>query len=287
MKILNRYPVDTPAQVRYANEYFEEYLNDFTVSDRVMFAQGLTEAADIHGVELTEKVAEYTGVPRQDISVGLHMRNYLTGGHKIDAINGLTKIAHSTDPYDMVLLLEEFDKQNNLERHYHRMPDPYQTVFVKVAETVRDETWRGPTDTLSQSKFETWARDPKSKSILQETFTPDLAIELIRNPWEIFMSLPDPHKQMIARMVNDNVLNGLNSPGRSLYDYDGALNSEQLDESPEQQLRRLETRNYSGGPSRMAELMHGKTKSNEAMNRITASVLHEMKSQKTTKQANK
>jgi len=277
MKILNRYPVDTPQQVKHASDYFDEYYNDFTVSDRVNFASELVKAAEFHGVQVTDRVEEYTGVPREDISVGIHMRNYLTGGYSSDALNGIQKIASVVDPHEIVLLLEEFDKKNHLERHYHRMPDPYQTVFVKTAETLRDEVWRGPTDSLSQAKFEVWVRSPKSKSILQETFTPDLAIEIIRNPWEIFMSLPDPHKQMIARLVNDNVIDNLNNSGRSLYDYDGGLTSEQLDESPDQQLRRLHTRHYSGGPSAMSTMMEGGGVQGDPMNRIAASVLHGIK----------
>ena len=281
MRLLNRFPVETRGHVKVASAYFEENCYEFGLVDRVLYAQQLAQAADILGVDIeSEKVAEYLGTPREDISLGIKARSYITSGLYDESLQEIEKRAEYEDPVRIMHLLNAFDLNYNLDKSYHRIPDPYKTVFEKVSNLTleRDAVWRGTTDSLSQAKFEEWVRDPKSKQLLQATFTPDLAIELIRNPWQIFTSLPDPHKQVIARLVNDNVVNSLNSSGRSIYDYDGAIKREQLDESPMQKLERLSKNDPVGvtyeGDSYMEALSKVKDSgSKNSLNRVTASVL--------------
>jgi hypothetical protein len=274
MKLLNRYPVETRSHIKHASRYFDENWSDFTIAERVAYAQQLAYAADAMGVEISEKVASYVGVPRQDISAGMKMRKYLTGGHYDDVLQEIEKRASVEGHMAGVVMLDEFDRTFGLDKSYSRVLDPYETMFMKVSEAQqiveRDAVWRGPTDSLSQAKFESWVRDPKSKQLLQASFTPDLAIELIRDPWVVYMSLPDPHKQIIARMVNDNVVNNLNSPGRSIYDYDGALNQELLDESPMRKLDRISKNDPTIGQGRVREAVS----SLSGLDRVSAAISH-------------
>ncbi len=241
MKLLGRYPVDTAAQIKTACAYFDMYEKNFPLVDRIEYAQGLAKVMLESGLEPTEKVASYVAVPRESILPGLSMRNYLSGGKTNNAVNEIVKIASrgDLDPYRVVSLIDNLDKAYQLDKCYGRMPDPFHTVFEKVADLVGNEVWEGPSDTISQRKLEEWVKNPSSKSLLESVFHIDLVAELIRNPWTIFSSLPDPQKTIIARMTNDNVIDNLQSRGRSLYDYDGALEKEQLYESPSQRLERL------------------------------------------------
>ena len=56
--------------------------------------------------------------------------------------------------------------------------------------------------------------------------------------WDVFSSLPDPHKKIIARMANDNVIS-TSGAGASLEDHHGRMEAEDLYESPDQRLRRI------------------------------------------------
>lgn len=241
MKLLGKYPVNSSAQIKTACAYFDMYEKNFSLTDRIEYAQGLANVMLQNGLEPTEKIASYVGVPRNSIAPGMQMRNYLSGGRTNAAVDEIVKIAsrEDVDPYRVVSLIENLDKAYQLDKCYGRMPDPFHTVFEKVADIVGNETWEGPSDTMSQRKLEEWVKNPSAKSILEQTFHIDLVAELIRNPWTIFSSLPDPQKTVISRLVNDNVIDNLQSRGRSLYDYDGALEKEQLYESPTQALERL------------------------------------------------
>ena len=76
--------------------------------------------------------------------------------------------------------------------------------------------WTGPTsDRLSKDQLQQWMENTSSKELLVGKFNQDIA-EGLAGPsgWQVFSSLPDPHKNVIARLVNDNVINGTVSPGR-------------------------------------------------------------------------
>jgi hypothetical protein len=90
-------------------------------------------------------------------------------------------------------------------------------VSEKVAEEHDDsKVWTGPTsDRLTKDALQQWMENASARDLIKDTFNEDMA-DALKGPtgWQVFSSLPDPHKNVIARLVNDNVINGTISPGR-------------------------------------------------------------------------
>lgn len=219
-KILGIYPVNTPANISAASDYFDKYAHKFSTKDRVQYARELAEVQYATGMQPIEKVAYYAhAVPRKDFTPALRIRDYLTGGYASEELDLIVKEAEFLSPIDVVALLDDFDKGNNLYGKYDRLPDPFDSVYVseKVAEHHDDSTvWIGPTsDRLTKDQLQQWMENTSSRELLIGKFSEDLA-EGLASPsgWQVFSSLPDPHKNVISRLVNDNVINGTVSPGR-------------------------------------------------------------------------
>ncbi len=245
--LLGKYPVDTKANVSAAIDYFELYSNKFNDLEKVAYAQGLVSAMLDYGLEPTEKLAHYSvASPRKTLEVGIRLRDMATSGNHSEELAEIVKLASTADPLTRVSLLQDFDQEYGLTRSYgQRVPTPFDSVFVseKVAEDLSGETvWTSPTsDRLSKSNFLTWVESPSNRGLLIEKFGYELgsALSDSKGNWEVFSSLPDPHKQVITRLVNDNVINGTNSPGLSRYSVAGAEQSEDLHESASYRLQKL------------------------------------------------
>jgi hypothetical protein len=219
-KLLGIYPVNTRANIRAAADYFDKFAHKLSAKDRVEYARGLAEVQYAQGERPTEKVAHYAhAVPRKDFTAAIHARNYLTGGHAADELNLIVKEASALGPLGVVALLDDFDRGNNLYGKYDRIPDPFDSVYVseKVAEEHDDsKVWIGPTsDRLTKDALQQWMENSAARDLIKDKFSADMT-EALKGPtgWQVFSSLPDPHKNVIARLVNDNVINGTISPGR-------------------------------------------------------------------------
>lgn len=219
-KILGMYPVDTSANIAAASDYFDKHAHLFSAKDRVQYARELAEAQYAAGIRPTEKIAHYAhAVPRKDFTAAIRVRDYLTGGHASEELNLIVKEAELLSPIDVVALLDDFDRGNNLYGKYDRLPDPFDSVYVseKVAAQHDDSTvWMGSTsDRLTKDQLQQWMENTSSRELLLGKFDRDLVEGLTGSSgWQVFTSLPDPHKNVIARLVNDNVINGTVSPGR-------------------------------------------------------------------------
>lgn len=79
-----------------------------------------------------------------------------------------------------------------------------------------------------------------SRELIQDKFSEDMA-DALSGPsgWQVFTSLPDPHKQVIARLVNDNVINGTVSPGRDSRSTAGEYYNNQLYSSASDRIKRM------------------------------------------------
>lgn len=218
-KLLDIYPVDTAANVKAASAYFDEHSVHFNPIDRVVYAAGLAEASEEFGLPLSEKVAHYAHAqPRTTLDAAVTARNYLTGGHRAEELTEITKIASHVEPEDRMALLYDFDRSYGLDRCYHRIPDPFDSVYVteKVASLASGEdVWTSDTsDRLSSDKLTSWLSNKDGRKLLEDHFDDDIVDGLAGAAgWQVFKSLPDPHKKIITRLVNDNTINGTIGPG--------------------------------------------------------------------------
>ena len=219
-KILGIYPVDTLANIDAASTYFEKHASRFNTTDRIIFARGLAEAQYRQNITPSEKVAHYAhAVPRRDFTAAIKVRDYITGGQASDELKMLVKEAETLTPIEVVSLIDEFDRGNHIYGKYDRIPTPFDSVFVseKIAELADDSNvWIGATsDRLSKDKLQQWMENTSSRELMLTKFDADLVTGLRGSDgWSVFSSLPDPTKQVIARLVNDNVIDGTVSPGR-------------------------------------------------------------------------
>lgn len=244
-KILDTYPVDTDANIKAASAYFDEHSKRFNTADRVRYARELAEVQYERGLGLSEKVAYYAhATPRSSFEPAIKIRSYLTGGHADEELGIIVKEASHLGALDVVALLDDFDRANNLVGKYDRLPDPFDSIYVseKVAELNDDSSvWIGPTsDRLTKDKLQQWMENPSSREVIAEKFNYGM-VEGLKgaNGWQVFKSLPDPHKLIISRLANDNVINGTVSPGRDSRSTAGEYYNEQLYSSASDRIKRL------------------------------------------------
>lgn len=241
MKLLDKYPVETAKQRQDALEYFQEYESRFNFADRVKYASALAGEFSREEGFIPEKLASYTGEPRDSVRSAIVVRDYITGGHYGEALDAIEKIAEYAEPEDLVVAFHAFDTEAGLDDKYHRIPNPFASVFKseKIASLEEDPAWRGGPDTLYRSKFIEWFRSPTGRRDLENHFGAGLVENMSTSgAWDVFSSLPDPHKKIIARMANDNVIS-TSGAGASLEDHHGRMEAEDLYESPDQRLRRI------------------------------------------------
>lgn len=246
MKLLNKYPIDTRANMVKAAQYFEDYYKQFPTSDRIKFSNGLMPELKKNNLPHGEKLAHYYNpkVRKNYEEASIKVREYMTGGLHNEELVTIAKVAHIVSPQEFVTLLDEFDNAHNLQNSYGRMPDPFDSVFLseKVAEELSgDCSWTSSTgDMITKFKLHDWVNNSDAKEQLSKKFGEDLALGLCSSScWEIFSSLPEPHKKVIARMVNENVINGTSSPGVSRFATAGSREEEELYTSPSKRIMKL------------------------------------------------
>lgn len=241
-KLLGIYPVDTEGQIKEACRYFDEHAYSFNMHDRVDYARELSDVLSENGMDLTEKVAEYSGPARDNFEAGFQIRYQYTHDKFHEKLKGIQKLASHIDPDQAVSLLDDFDHASGLASTKGRWPDAHQTFFYneKTASVdMPDEKWRGSTDELRRTELENWVTSTEYYELMKKHFPIDLVQSMRENPWPIFSSLPDPHKQIIARMCNDKSL-GQHPSGRSMYDVGGAIDKSELHRPANQMKMELE-----------------------------------------------
>lgn len=242
-RILGIYPVDTHAQVQAAVDYFDEHALRFNLRDRVEYARELAPFVKSAGLELSDKLAEYSGPPRDDVSAAFHIRKRFTHEHYHEELRQIEKVAssHMYDADYVADLLYDFDVRAGISHTYGRIPDPHQSLFYneKTASVdMPDDIWTGPTDTLRRHELESWVQSQDYTDLMKTQFPIDLVNSMRENPWPIFSSLPEPHKTIISRMCNDKIF-GTHSNTQPVYDVGGAISKSELHRPANQMQREL------------------------------------------------
>ena len=118
-----------------------------------------------------------------------------------DELNGFREKVASLRyrPRDMIALLEDFDSKHNLPRYYgSTLLDPIAAVYNTIEKTAaaRCTTVQG-----REVRDEDLRKLAVNKVKLAEKFGEDFADTFSRDPFAVFISLPDPHKNIIAEML--------------------------------------------------------------------------------------
>ena len=238
--LLGSYPVRNIQELEAANNYFVAHKYDFSASDRRQYATELTGIMKEASLQPSDTLLEYAGPRRSDISNGIKYRKMNSPEEFHSRLDAIEKIAQYGSDDEVLNHLESIDKEIGLNRRYHVVPDPVRTVFYsEKTASLADDVWLGDTDKLRQSKLENWVQSEDYTSKMKNHFPYDLVNGLRDDPWNVFSSLPDPHKKIIARMCNDTSI-GVRPAGRSMYDIGGGIEKEELHQPASAQLERLD-----------------------------------------------
>lgn len=256
-ELLGKYPVRNIQEMETADNYFVAHRYDFSSPDRRQYAQELSYAMKTAGLDVPERLLEYTGPRRDSISAGISFRKTNSPEVFHSRLDNIEKISSYASDEEVLNRLDRIDHEIGINRRYHIVPDPVQTLFMsEKTAMLADAVWRGDTDSLRQSKLENWVQSEHYFETMKKHFPVDMVNGIREDPWPVFSSLPDPHKKIIARMCNDTEI-GARPAGQSMYDVGGAFEKEDLHQSAESRsadLERLHGTNKDRIMSRLSRL---------------------------------
>jgi hypothetical protein len=205
---LGRYPIDTPALLEKAAEYFDEHLSEFPLLERRVYAQSVHLRAQELGTKVAGAVTRYAGDeygPQIAAELLVRERSFEGTGHEA-VYEALREKIAEIDPRVMVELLKEADAVTGADHGYGRpatgFMDPYQAVYggAKTASGAGTFSWAQDTDHVTESQLKALAARPGA---LKGAFDSHIEESFRKDPVGIFSSLPDPSKVVIARLASD------------------------------------------------------------------------------------
>jgi len=133
LKIMDRFPVDTPHRVKLAAKYFEASADEMDPATRFNFVSELNDAADKHGVNLRrfKKVAKYNN-KAFDLDLLKEARDLRKRAleercdeESLATLKQVFKLASVTSPPVFSRILDVFDRGCNLDYYWGRsIPSP-------------------------------------------------------------------------------------------------------------------------------------------------------------------
>jgi hypothetical protein len=207
MPSIQRYPLDSYAQVKQAAAYFEDNRGRLAPIHRREFCTNLVKRASSLGIPVSEEVQSYGGVgyaPHEELEVALGSRRLLL--HNDDHAALLGKLAEarvSLSADDFAVALSEFDKIAGLDEYYDSdVVDPFLCIFGKTAATpVDDESFVIGNDMVTAGQLHHLAATACAN--IQDRFGEDFVKEFKKDPLSIFKSLPADQKKVICREANE------------------------------------------------------------------------------------
>lgn len=206
LALRDRYPIDSYAQIKQAQDYFLVNKNNFSPADRHEYCVNMMKRAGALGMEMPELIQHYGSekyASRTEVSVALGARRELLDEKLASLLDKVAELYRVLPPDEFSTVLEEFDKQAGLQQHYDRfVPDPYYSTFG-IDKTASGE-WSEVigNDLVTETALKNLALVGHKQ--LHKLFGEDFAKEFQKEPVEIFKSLPEPQKKMVARMSLEN-----------------------------------------------------------------------------------
>lgn len=195
----------TKKQFEKLAEAYEQHCYLYTPEDRKKIAAALTiPLATFGGESKFTKLASYAGNCRRNLETdpfnGISARIPYVSETNQDTLRVLEKISSKIDPSEVESFLTEFDSSHGL-RDYSSYPNPHETVYYPFGTKIA-ESWVGATETLESGKLARFVALDNYKALMSKYFEEPVILGMRENPWDVFSSLPDPSKTIIARLVN-------------------------------------------------------------------------------------
>jgi hypothetical protein len=210
-----KYPIDSLDRIAKAVDYFKRYYKNFSPSERREFSTKVAHASEQYGLPLPRIILDYSSTEKCASSLEyafISRQNLLTpeSGDREDLLE-LAKLSHTMTEEHLVESLERFDTEKNLDRYWDiHIPNPVLSVYKFAEEDLTALLFEQGNDRMSKHQLNTFLQKTDSKNILLRKFDSDLVEGMYKDPYDVYSSLPDSHKQIIARLATDN------SDGRDL-----------------------------------------------------------------------
>jgi len=198
-----RYPIDTPLQVKQANEYFNEWGGEFSPEDRHTFAVNLAKRANVLDVAVSESVHWHGSeryAPIESIKVALDARKLLVDDSLHPALTKMASLVTQVTPDMFARVLSEFDKEAAISEFYgQEIPDPWDSTFGYEKKANFSET----IGNLHVTEMDLTYLAIKRLGLVKGTFTEEFAEEFRKDPVGIYKSLPIEQRRVIGNMAQD------------------------------------------------------------------------------------
>lgn len=201
-----QYVFATPAHVKMAAKYFDEFSDKMPLDTRHKYAAAIQKRAGELGMEKVKgKVVKYAS-DHYSAHVDAHItsRKSLLEVAEPKYVATLDKIASmkkEMPPVDFAKLLHGFDKRAGLERYYGSyLTNPYEATFANQPDQYAGWRTKIAGMTLTHDQIAKVATEKYAK--IKDYFGKDVADCLRKEGVPIFESLPMDAKEVIASMAN-------------------------------------------------------------------------------------
>lgn len=200
-----RFPVDSFSQVKTASAYFNDNWKEFHPRQRHEYCVKLASRMEELGMLVPDEMARYgssTYAADVDGYVGLRRSHVSEEFHP--SLDLLLEKRAQVSPETFAEALAEFDNQTGLRWEWDgKIPDPWMSTFGPSFEKLAEDGWRWDKDgtRVSEEDLKVLARN--GNDIVVKNFGEDFAKEFSKKPKEVFNSLPEPNKMVLARLASD------------------------------------------------------------------------------------
>ena len=197
-----KYPLYNQYLVKTAEEFFDANYKTLNPPIRKEFAEKIKLNASRFGhIVKSAAIMDYAAQEYSpNFELYLQSRKVFMGGNR--EVDKLATLAKTLDPFRFVKLLEEFDKQAGLNRYYDsQFPDAYGSVFGLTKKAEAEVTIGG--NTVTASILQKFANSEKGERKIAELLGTSALKDFKSAPFDVFTSLPKPHKEQIIDYINE------------------------------------------------------------------------------------
>ena len=200
-----KFPVDSFSQVKTASAYFNENWTKLHPRDRHTYCVKLASRMEELGMQVPSEMERYaSSTYAADVEgyVGLRRQHVEEEFHP--ALNMLLEKRAQVSPETFAEALSEFDYATGIRWEWDAsVPDPWMSTFGPSYEKLAEEHWHWEKEDtrITKDDLENLARN--GHHLLCKSFGADFAKEFSKKPKDVFMSLPEPNKLILARLASD------------------------------------------------------------------------------------
>jgi len=204
---LGRYPLDSYADVQRAMEYFQETHTEFSPKDRHEFCVKTASRAEELGMTVPEMVGRYGSTEYSpDVDAHLAHRRSMSNEEFHSLFDALQEKRAHIEPEQFAQLLSEADEVAGLHWLYPQVSDPYFATFGGNLQ--RDKLaswgWTSSDGVRAVDAVQLQELAENLRGVIEETFSKDAADAFAKDPVAIFESMPDPQKEILARLATES-----------------------------------------------------------------------------------